>query len=266
MQLIERHHGGLELLDTMNNRRLRPPRSSRNSASGGQARRRARADGRRRGQCARRPRHRPQDRLAVHPEHGDLEAVLAAADGIKKPKLRQSLIDHADNARLSRELVRLVCDRALPEPLDALKMNGIPPEPLREFLTEQGFRSLLTEGGRRPRYRGPAPAAAPTPPRSEPAVRPQGLRDGRRPRTALDRWIAEASRRGVVAVDTETDVLDCDARRARRHQPRHRAGQGLLHPARPQRRRICSTERARAACRAMWRWRSSSRCSSIPAC
>jgi DNA polymerase-1 len=53
-------------------------------------------------------------------EHGGLEAVLAAAETIKKPKLRQSLIDHADNARLSRELVRLVCDRELPEPLDAL--------------------------------------------------------------------------------------------------------------------------------------------------
>src|SRR6476620_8807133 len=31
-------------------------------------------------------------------EHGSLEAVLAAADGIKKPKLRQNLLDHADNA------------------------------------------------------------------------------------------------------------------------------------------------------------------------
>ena len=45
---------------------------------------------------------------------GDLETVLASTDQITKPKLKQSLIDHADNARLSRELVRLVCERRCP--------------------------------------------------------------------------------------------------------------------------------------------------------
>jgi len=74
---------------------------------------------------------------------GDLETVLASTDQITKPKLKQSLIDHADNARLSRELVRLVCDSALPEPLEDLKLKGIPPEPLKQFLEEQGFKTLL---------------------------------------------------------------------------------------------------------------------------
>jgi DNA polymerase-1 len=53
---------------------------------------------------------------------GDLETVLASTDQITKPKLKQSLIDHADNARLSRELVRLVCEHPLPEPLEALEL------------------------------------------------------------------------------------------------------------------------------------------------
>src|SRR3954470_23969628 len=74
---------------------------------------------------------------------GDLETVLASTDQISKPKLKQSLIEHADNARLSRELVRLVCDAPLPEPLEDLELKGIPPEPLKEFLEEQGFKSLL---------------------------------------------------------------------------------------------------------------------------
>src|SRR6476619_5607418 len=74
---------------------------------------------------------------------GDLETVLASTDQITKPKLKQSLIDHADAARLSRELVRLVCDSPLPEPLEGLALTGIPPEPLREFLEDQGFKSLL---------------------------------------------------------------------------------------------------------------------------
>src|SRR3954452_8949769 len=75
--------------------------------------------------------------------YGDLETVLASTHEISKPKLKQSLIDHADNARLSRELVRLVCDAKLPEPLDALELKNIPKEPLEEFLSDQGFKSLL---------------------------------------------------------------------------------------------------------------------------
>src|SRR4029078_12116512 len=54
-----------------------------------------------------------------------------------------SLVDHADNARLSRELVRLVCEAPLPEPLDALELKKIPEQPLREFLEDQGFKTLL---------------------------------------------------------------------------------------------------------------------------
>src|SRR3954463_10901904 len=74
---------------------------------------------------------------------GDLETVLASVHEITKPKLKQSLIDHAGNARLSRELVRLVCDANLPEPLDALELKNIPEDPLRAFLEDQGFKTLL---------------------------------------------------------------------------------------------------------------------------
>ena len=76
-------------------------------------------------------------------QFGDLETVLACTDQITKPKLKQSLIDHADAARLSRELVRLVCDAKLPEPLEDLQLKNIPKEPLAEFLADQGFKTLL---------------------------------------------------------------------------------------------------------------------------
>src|SRR5215210_555781 len=71
---------------------------------------------------------------------GDLETVLASTGEITQPKLKRNLIDHADAARLSRELVRLVCDAPLPEPLEDLALTGIPPQPLQEFLEEQGFK------------------------------------------------------------------------------------------------------------------------------
>ena len=150
-------------------------------------------------------------------EHGDLESVLAAAPGIKKPKLQQSLIDHADNARLSRELVRLVCDAPLPEPLDDLILKGLPPEPLRAFLEDQGFRSLLAKvGGPGPgngsTISSPLAVSTPAPPPTPPAEAipfDHKAYETITEEDALDRWIAQAKAQGHVAVDTETDELDC---------------------------------------------------------
>src|SRR6476469_7371694 len=85
----------------------------------------------------------PKTATQLIQQFGDLETVLASTHHITKPKLKQSLIDHADNARLSRELVRLVCDARLPQPLEALELKNIPEDPLRAFLEDQGFKALL---------------------------------------------------------------------------------------------------------------------------
>ena len=153
-------------------------------------------------------------------QYGDLETVLASTDEISKPKLKQSLIDHADAARLSRELVRLVCDANLPEPLEDLAMKGIPPEPLKEFLEDQGFKSLLNRmigGGGGAQQIGATVRndvmAAMEPKR--PAPEPEQIEVDRSKyetvidEAALDRWIAEAMAQGYVAIDTETDCIDC---------------------------------------------------------
>jgi len=135
--------------------------------------------------------------------YGDLEGVLAAAPDIKKPKLSQNLIEHADAARLSRELVRLVCDRPLPQPLDELTLKGVVREPLQAFLMDQGFRSLLTKlGGEE--------VSAQLPARVEDAI-PFNHADYETVITEADlhRWVEAARAAGVVAVDTETDDVDC---------------------------------------------------------
>ena len=152
-------------------------------------------------------------------DFGSLEAVLDNAETIAKPKLKQSLIDHADNARLSRKLVELVCDAPLPEPLEELQLKGIPAEPLKEFLEEQGFKSLLNRltGG------GPASgrsssgggldmaAAAIEPAKAEPEAITvdRSLYETVTTEESLERWIAEARAVGQVAIDTETDCIDC---------------------------------------------------------
>jgi DNA polymerase-1 len=144
-------------------------------------------------------------------EFGDLDSVLAAAPSMKPSKMRDNLIEHEDKARLSRELVRLICDSPLPEPLDELALKGIPEEPLREFLEHHGFRTLLTRLGAQGQAAS-APVANEATTQRE--VRPEPKIDRSLYETvtteeALDGWIAAAKAKGLVAFDTETDGRDC---------------------------------------------------------
>jgi DNA polymerase-1 len=80
-------------------------------------------------------------------EYGTLEAVLEAAPGMKPSKRRESLIEQAEAARISRELVLLRDDAPLPEPLDALALRAWDKDVLRSFLAENNFRSIRTRLG-----------------------------------------------------------------------------------------------------------------------
>jgi len=150
-------------------------------------------------------------------QYGDLETVLASTGEITKPKLKQNLIEHAEMARLSRELVRLVCDAPLPEPLDGLALKGIPKEPLAAFLEDQGFKTMLarlqsggaSSGGARPVDVMASKPAAATPPEAEDINVDRSTYETVTTIEALDRWIAEAIAEGRVAIDTETDCIDC---------------------------------------------------------
>jgi len=155
-------------------------------------------------------------------DFGSLEAVLANAESITKPKLKQSLIEHADAARLSRKLVELVCNAKLPQPLEELALKNIPPEPLAEFLEDQGFKSLLnrlTGGGGPTSGRSSSGggidltaatiASTPTAPEPEEITVDRSKYETVTDEESLDRWIADATALGVVAVDTETDCIDC---------------------------------------------------------
>lgn len=160
----------------------------------------------------------PKTAAKLIQEFGSVEAVLAAAPAMKPSKMRENLIGFAEQARMSRVLVTLKDDAALPEPLDDFLLKEIPPAPLRDFLTHHGFLSLIKK------LDGEAAApdrttmqllrqSAKTAP-AEAAVVPEQLpfdRDGYaciQTLDALDAWIAEARAAGVIAVDTETDALD----------------------------------------------------------
>ncbi len=76
-------------------------------------------------------------------EYGDLDSLLERAGEIKQPKRREKLIEFADMARISRELVTLSTDVPDLPDLETLMVRDIEPETVLPFLEEQGFRSLL---------------------------------------------------------------------------------------------------------------------------
>ena len=73
---------------------------------------------------------------------GDLDTLLVRAAEIKQPKRRQTLLDNAEMARVSRELVRLRDDCPLDPDLDGLAVRDRDLDLLLAFLKAQGFRSL----------------------------------------------------------------------------------------------------------------------------
>ncbi len=158
-------------------------------------------------------------------EYGDLETLLSRAGEIKQPKRREALQQHAEMARISRQLVTLRDDVPAPADPDSFDKRKPDPNVLLPWLEQQGFKSLLA------RYTGelgeatapvapaapaakpalPAPAANPAPSATRPrsnqpftAADYELLTD----EAALDEWIAEATKAGTVAFDCETDALD----------------------------------------------------------
>jgi len=75
-------------------------------------------------------------------EYGDLETLLAHAQDIKQPKRRESLIQFADQARLSRRLVQLDTHVPLDVPLDDLCLHDPDARVLIAFLKAMEFTTL----------------------------------------------------------------------------------------------------------------------------
>ncbi len=80
---------------------------------------------------------------ALIKQYGTIENVLAHAQEITKPKLRQSLLEFAHLARLSRELAVLRADVPLDVNYDDLKMKPPDNAALMKLLKELEFPSLL---------------------------------------------------------------------------------------------------------------------------
>jgi len=143
-------------------------------------------------------------------EYGDLETLLARAGEIKQPKRRESLIEHADKARISKQLVTLRQDVEVPEPIADLGVRHIDPAMALPFLQQQGFKRLIARfESEAAQANGDASGG-----RSEATVAISEAAGADadyelvQDEAALKRWIAAAGEQGFVAFDTETTGLD----------------------------------------------------------
>ena len=168
-------------------------------------------------------------------EYGDLDSLLERAGEIKQPKRRESLIDFADQARLSRELVTLKCDTPMPTAWEAMRLTEPDASDLIGFLKAMEFGTLTKRlaaryaidvdsyaatdtlqadqtspsSTARPEAAAatPAHAAAYDPRQDWPPIAPdryETITDA----AQLENWIARAEAQGLLAIDTETDGLD----------------------------------------------------------
>ncbi len=75
-------------------------------------------------------------------EYGDLETLLARAAEIKQQKRRESIIENAELARISKKLVALDCNTPVETPLDDLVRQPLEPATLIPFLKAMEFNSI----------------------------------------------------------------------------------------------------------------------------
>ncbi len=144
--------------------------------------------------------------------HGDLDTILARAAELPGKRAREALLQHADLARLSRELVTIRRDAPVELDLEQLQVRAPDTARLAELFTELEFRSLIPKldafadadadrGAPAPAAQGaPAVAGAPSPASASAQVVDDPAQ--------LAAVLVEVRRAPLVAIDTETTSLD----------------------------------------------------------
>ena len=149
-------------------------------------------------------------------QYGDLDTLLDRASEIKQPKRRETLINNADQIRLSRQLVQLDCNTPLDFTIDELEIRDPDPDKLLRFLAEMEFRTLTKRVAERFGKDVPqiTDAATLTTASQSAGVNVADIAFNAekyecvRDMNVLQDWIARIYDVGCVAVDTETTSLN----------------------------------------------------------
>ena len=141
-------------------------------------------------------------------EYGDLDTLLARASEIKQNKRRENLIEFAEQARVSRELVTLKVDVPVETPLEQLDHPVRDMGKLRDFLELMEFNSLAAKLGleiKKPEITAPDPSEAAAPDVPALGACDYVLVDSDE---LLQEWVAKCGDSRIVGFDTETTSLD----------------------------------------------------------
>ncbi len=123
-------------------------------------------------------------------QYGHLESILSHASEITKKRPREALLEHADNARLSKELVTIRADLPVPFELESLKTKTPDHQRLRDIFVELEFHSLAKDSA--------AQAPVDEKVRTKVAYETVDTIEG------LHCAVARAREVGTIAIDTET--------------------------------------------------------------
>jgi DNA polymerase-1 len=131
---------------------------------------------------------------------------------MKPSKRRDALVEHAEAARLSRQLV-ILCDSVpLPQPIEALVARPVEQERLQAWLAAQGFRSIAArlgmEAGKVAVRPSPAEAPAPSAEAAPPDAAGYGPYETIITIDALRAFLAEAVAGGMLSLGVETDGVE----------------------------------------------------------
>src|SRR6266571_6820610 len=149
------------------------------------------------------------DKTAVQllESYGDLDTILARAADITGKRPREALLQQADNARLSRQLVTLRRDVPVELDLEQLRVRTPDTETLATLFTELEFRTLIPKlgdlasvGVAPPAAREPGASAAPAPTERVPVLADPTIVDDP---AGLPAMIQELRTAPLVALQTE---------------------------------------------------------------
>ncbi len=163
-------------------------------------------------------------------QYGDVENLLKRAGEIKQNKRRETLIENAENARISLKLVTLELNVPIKEQPDEFAVHEPDAKELIAFLKAMEFSSItkrvathfeLTDVdaiasdpslANAPHLKVELPRdESPPAPAEDAAIRAPIKHDAYvtvRSVKDLDAWVARARAKGIVCVDTETTSLD----------------------------------------------------------
>ncbi|PFX11465.1 DNA polymerase I, partial [Stylophora pistillata] len=166
-------------------------------------------------------------------EFGSLENLLNKTDQIRQPKRRQMLEKHAEDARISKELVKLKDDVPLSKTWKDFQRETPKTETLRTFLETQGFQRLLRRLENNGLNLGESNTAGSQkeqnttgPSTNKSAPQYQLIQD----EVALKAWVTKAQMTSVITIDTETTSLNAMSAELVGISLSHKTGEAIYIP------------------------------------